>query len=238
MLSGAESDRQYYERIHKDQPEPWNYQRRGAEILRHQTFVRILKERQPQCESVLDIGCSQGQLTARLSDPAREVFAFDISHSAVSKAASFTRGAGIHFLVAKLPGIPFAPDRFAAVISADCVAEFVPEDRKDAAIREIRSVLKRGGTALFSDYLKPERFEAFEALVRRHFKKVTVHYLNDRLWYQFESWFKAVRHWKWVGKMLASVELARAFAVVSRGFGKRGSRHVLIAAQKEEGDPQ
>ena len=152
------------------------------------------------------------------------------------KAAVHCRGLGVQFLVAELPGIPFLTGRFDAVVSADCICEFVPDDKKDEAVREIFSALKDGGTAVFSDYIKPERFSFFENLVKRHFQTVTVHYLHDRLWYQFESWFKAVRRWRWVQEILASVKLARGLSAIAKLFGKRGSCHVMIVAQKQKSE--
>jgi len=63
-----------------------------------------------------------------------------------------------------------------------------------------------------------------------------VEYLHDRLWYRIESWFKAVRDWRWVGRLFGSVPVARLLGRVARLFGRRGSRHICVVARRAATD--
>ena len=130
-----------------------------------------------------------------------------------------------------MPGLPFPREQFQLVVVSDGIHEFVPPDLRDAAILEIKNILAKGGIAILSDYTKPEQFQNFEDSVARHLKITNVIYLNDRLWYQFESWFKAVRHWRVAKKILSSRTIAKMLKWPAKMLGKRGSCHIVIAAE-------
>jgi len=226
------SQKDYYERLYTLHREPWNYSKRGAEILRYALIIDCLKAIQPRFNVVLDIGCGLGQLTQKLIEISQELLAIDVSPAAVSRAAGAVKNPKVRFLAAKLPGMPFAHSQFDLIVSADGIYEFVPDEMKDAAISDISRTLKPGGYALFSDYLKHEHFQNYQDLIAKHLKIVKVQLLNDRLWYQFESWFKAVRNWGAVKKVLSSTAIAQALSIPAKMLGRYGSSHILILAQK------
>jgi SAM-dependent methyltransferase len=164
---------------------------------------------------------------------AQEVVAIDVSRDAVASVRERFGGKGLRVAVAGMPGLPFPPSSFDLVIAADVIHEAVVPERRSEVLREISRLLKDDGSALLSDYLKPADFEEFRGQVSRNgFKIVRIIPMHDRTWYQFESWFKSIRGWGWVKKLLASHAIARALKFPSRLMGFSGSRHVLILAQK------
>ena len=82
--------------------------------------------------------------------------------------------------------------------------------------------------------MRPGKFEPFIRAVGGQLRILKLVYLNDRMWYQFESWFKAVRHWEAVKALLSQVWIARLLAPVSGLLGPQGSTHLLILAQKND----
>lgn len=230
---GTEPKCHYYDKFYESSEEPWNYSYRGAEIYRHKKIPLVLAQRFKKFSKVLDIGCSLGQLTKGLTEISQDLYAMDVSRKAVSEAKKNCTPSSAKFLVGSFPGLPFLPNSFDLMIAADALHEFVPKENRPLAIKEILFLLKDGGICLFCDYLKPLDNRIFLDLIRNcGFKIIDTIPLNDRLWYSFESWFKMIRHWGWIRKILSSLTLTRLWTVPARLLGESGSRHVLILAQK------
>lgn len=139
------------------------------------------------------------------------------------------------FLVAALPGLPFLPQVFDLIVVSDGIHEFVPKENRKKALAEIHMSLKKDGYCLFSDYLKTKDHDRFLELIESsQFKIVFTYPLYDRVWYQFESWFKGIRNFSWVKKLLSSITIAKILMIPARLLGSHGSRHILILAQKED----
>ncbi len=221
-----------YQALYTSESEPWNYSGRAAELLRHEIIAEELSSLGLKFSDALDVGSSLGQLTRKLRPLSKNVTGCDVSSAAVQKAEKMPENAGIKFLAAGLPGLPFAENAFDLIVVADGIHEFVPQDKRDSALKELRGVLKNGGTILFSDYMRPGNFEPFIRLISAHFSVIKLVYLNDRLWYQFESWFKAVRGLKISKYILSRTWIARAFRPLAKCLGAHGSTHILILAQK------
>jgi 2-polyprenyl-3-methyl-5-hydroxy-6-metoxy-1,4-benzoquinol methylase len=92
---------------------------------------------------VLDVACGTGYGSRLLARSAR-VSGVDRDREAVDKARSRIAGT---FLVAEVPPIPFASEAFDFVVSFETI-EHIPDDV--AFIRELRRVLRPGGTLLIS----------------------------------------------------------------------------------------
>lgn len=231
--TGSKS-RHYYESIYQANSEPWGYLDRGVEVLRHSEIVRTLRDIRAQYPKILDIGASLGQLTRKLTALGPSVYAFDVSWTAVQKARERCEpDSAFQFLLARLPGVPFQKNQFDLIVASDCIHEFVPEPERVSAVREIGTLLNEGGIALFCDYMRPGREDEFCALIRESgLKIVRMDRMHDRVWYQFESWFKAVRHLPLVKKILRAVWIAKLLRFPAMAFGKFGSTHVLIAASR------
>jgi len=100
---------------------------------------------------VLEIACGTGRVTRRLRasiDDTRRLVASDVSPAMLDYARKeLGDGPGIEWRVADAGSLPFETGEFSAVVCAFGMM-FVPDRR--AAFREVRRVLKSGGTLLFS----------------------------------------------------------------------------------------
>jgi len=224
-----------FEEMHR-RGEPFDYSRRAAEILRHRYVCEAVRRLDPHPRKLLDVGCSMGQLTAQLAGVAQGVVAVDLSRTAIVKARDRLRGAGARaqFAVASVTALPFHDGSFDMVVLSDGLHSWqLPREERRLALAEAHQVLERGGHALLTEYLQPRVFPEFVAQVRASpLEVVWIEYLYDRVWYQLESWFKAVRRWGSVQRVFASVPFARFLCAVGRVFGRRGSRHIAVAVRK------
>jgi SAM-dependent methyltransferase len=239
-----------FEEKFKQEGEPWDYDKRAVEILRHEFVVQTAWALKPQgFARVLDIGCAMGQLTSRLNGLAPDVHAIDLSATAVQRAEARVNQmlaqwrahnpgkpdpSKFHFAAASATQMPFAEGTFDLVLLADGLEgwELSPE-LKQAVLKDVHRVLQPGGYAILTDYLKPSRFDEFvQTVTQSPLKLVQRHYMNDRLCYQFITWFKAFENTGFVKSMVASVPLARALRGISSLFGRNGSKHFCLVAQK------
>ena len=223
----------HYRQLYQNNPEPWSYTHRAAEVLRHQYIVRELFTFKQTFEKGLDIGCSLGQLTSLLSPLCSQLYAIDVSEIAVHGAIQFCHSSKIHFSLAQLPGLPFQLESLDLIVAADSIYEFVPEQNRSQAVQDIHKILKPNGMALFTDYIRPEKYLDYLDLIQKNnFKIVKIVPLHDRLWYQFESWFKSIRQWKFSKILLSSIFIAKLFRYPSGLFADQGSMHHLIFVKK------
>ena len=146
-------------------------------------------------------------------------------------------GCSMGQLTAQLAGIPqalVAVETFDMAVLSDGLYswQLPPEDRR-IALAQAHRVVRPGGYALLTEYLQPRAFPEFVGQVRASpFDLLSIEYLYDRLWYQFESWFKAIRHWPWVRRLFGSVPLAVLLRSLARPLGAWGSRHISVVAQR------
>lgn len=100
---------------------------------------------------VLEVACGTGRVTRQLRerlDPAVKIVATDLSDAMLAYARSKHAGLGeVDWRTADACKLPFADASFGAVVCAFGVM-FAPD--KQAAFREARRVLRKGGTFLFN----------------------------------------------------------------------------------------
>ena len=248
--------RRHFDALHRDGEEPWAFSERGVERLRHRRVAELARALLADAPGappagaprrVLELGCSLGEMTARLAErlaglPA-ELYAVDLAPTAVHRARARWRGPGAppvpnvvpDFAVASATRLPFAPRAFDVVVASDGLYSWqLGEAERAAALREIHGALVPGGHAVLTEHMRPERFAAFVAEVRASPLRVArVTYLHDRPCYQFEGWLKAIRHWRVARALRRSEGLARALSVLGRPFGPAGSRHVCVVATRD-----
>jgi len=230
--------RRRWEAMHADGREPFDYSHRAMEILRHELVAATARHLVPADDAtLLDVGCSRGQLTRRLATVARTVVAVDLSHAAAVATRAELRAARCRrswVVVGSSTALPFSAERVDLVVLSDGLHSWhLTRDERALALGEAYRVTRRGGRALLTEFLNPQRFARFVDEARASaFRIDTVEYLHDRLWYQFESWFKAVRHRAPVRRILRSLSLARVLRILARPLGARGSRHVCIVASR------
>jgi ubiquinone/menaquinone biosynthesis C-methylase UbiE len=237
---GRRGDRaKLFEELHR-RGELFDYSRRAAEILRHRFVSRAVRRFNPRPARLLDVGCSMGQLTVQLAGLPEALFAVDLSRTAIRAARERLRTAGARarFVVASATALPFREGTFDVAVLSDGLHswQLTPEERR-LALSQAHRVARPGGYALITEYLHPRDFPGFVEQVRASpLDLVSIEYLYDRLWYQFESWFKAVRHRRWVWRLLGSVPLAVFLHSIARPLGPRASRHICVVARRASSD--
>lgn len=213
---------------------PFDYDQRAIEGLRHERVADAA--RRLGGGPVLDLGCGLGHISARLRGQGRVLVAMDLSPTAVLRARARLAGGGgaPPLLAGSALELPLAAASFALVVASDgLVSWHLSPEQRAAALREIVRVLRPGGHALLTEYLRPRQWPEFVAEVASSGLQVArVSGIHDRPWYWFESWIRAL-HGARVGRALrGSRVLARLLVAAGRPLGARGCRHVLVVACK------
>jgi SAM-dependent methyltransferase len=225
-----------FETLYTSQSEPWSYSGRAAEVMRHEFVTTIASRLAPTAERVLDLGCSNGQLSKRLGEVFPCVFSLDISPTAVHTAhrAVQPSKADYFFLAASSTELPFAHAVFDLIVVSDGLHGWeLPRPLQEAVVAECSRALKPNGYAVFTDYLHPRKHHALIDLVdASSLQRVEVNYLHDRLWYQTESWFHLVQGSALAKFLLRNISLAQVLKRLSALRGANGSKHICVVARK------
>ncbi len=121
-------------------------------------LIRSVIAEQGQGTRILDLGCGQGHITAKILEafPAAEVSALDYSISAIDYAARTFPG--IDFIVGNAYHLPYSPGYFDVVVCNN-IWEHVPDPL--ALLRAISKVVKKGGHLVIST---PSRYRIWNLL--------------------------------------------------------------------------
>jgi SAM-dependent methyltransferase len=228
----------FFEDMYRAGAEPWSYSERAVETLRHERVAALVGSLAPR--RVLDLGCSLGLMTERLAALPAELWATDLSPTAVARArerlaARAPRGDGARFVAGSALRLPVADASFDLILASDGLNGWeLSRDDRAAALREIHRALEPGGHAVLTDHMRPNRFAGFVDEVRASpLRVVRVTYLYDRPCYQFEGWLKGVSGWRVARALRRSMPLARGLTAVGRLFGPAGSRHIVVVARRD-----
>ncbi len=235
------SDLTDFESKHATEIEPWNYTDRAAEILRHEWVNSQADRLDPERQGVLDVGCSFGQLSARLVRTGLSVTSIDVSPSAVAKCQQQIQSITLkenqrapQVVVGSGTDIPFSENSFQVVLFSDGLIgwELSTEQKKKALCQAWR-VLRPGGYLVLTDYLHPKEFDAHLRIVLDSpFVFVERFLFHDRLWFQLNANLKSLHHVESVKAFLRSVKVAKVLGRLSSLAGPRGSKHLGIILQK------
>ena len=115
-------------------------------VLSRQRFALEMVQSAAPCGSrILDVGCGTGEMVAKLTERGYEAWGVDLAEPMIAYA-SRRYGSG-RFRVGDIEKIPFDDSMFDAVVCLG-VIEYLVDD--DQALKEIRRVLKPGGSAIVS----------------------------------------------------------------------------------------
>jgi ubiquinone/menaquinone biosynthesis C-methylase UbiE len=114
-------------------------------VSRQRFALEMLEAAIPPFARVLDAGCGPGVMTEKLMDRGYVVWGLDFAEPMVRQAREHC--GSNHFGVGDIEHMPFPDDTFDAVVSL-AVIEYLESDEQ--ALREIRRVLKPGGTAVIA----------------------------------------------------------------------------------------
>ena len=226
---------EYFENLHRDVAEPWSFSERAAEILRHDWIASTMLRLDPAPRRTLDIGCSLGQLTARLAKSMADVYAIDLSTTALKRARRRVSSEHVTFLAGSATDIPIASATFDMAVASDGLYSWnLSSEERNIALRELHRVLMPRGQILLTEYMRPERFTDFIAEVRASpLRVLSLGYLYDRPWYQFESWLRAVQGSSIARALRRNLTIARLLQRVGRRFGPTASRHIWLLAMRD-----
>ncbi len=189
MIRYRFSTKEYFEELYDTSDEPWGISYRSSQQYRYKFCLQLLKRFSARYESVLDIGCSQGQFTVLLKDVASKITAIDISERAIQRAKKqYGEYENIKFEVGGLPLLPYNNNSFNLITALEVLYYLEKEERK-RALGEIKRVLKNDGFLLLSVKInKPPYFQMdeFYDLVDNFFRIDKVEYNYGRIYSFFE----------------------------------------------------
>lgn len=90
-----------FEELHRGDADPWRTATSWYEARRRALALAVLPRE--RVGSVLEVGCSVGELTAALSDRADHVLGVDVSETALAAAARRCAGRSVHFERLRVP---------------------------------------------------------------------------------------------------------------------------------------
>ncbi|MCW3098554.1 MAG: Methylase involved in ubiquinone/menaquinone biosynthesis [Chthonomonadaceae bacterium] len=163
-----------YERMYRLEDSYWWFvgRHRLVEALLHSRYGAPGTQDAVAPLNILDVGCGTGAMSVRLTRWGRVVSA-DFSHTALE----FSRRRGLDHLVgADAMKLPFAADRFDAVVTMD-VLEHLPDDC--AAMREFFRVLKPGGRVFATIPAYPHLWSEHD-LALMHFRRYRLREVRER----------------------------------------------------------
>jgi SAM-dependent methyltransferase len=138
---------------------------------------------------VLDLGCGTGEGTSRIYAEGMTVIATDLSPEMVRTAVR--RFPVLRGCVADATGLPFESERFDIVQSLGVLEYIGPYER---AVRELRRILKPGGTLVISIPNRPSLFRHLHRLER--FMTAPLRRLRTRR-QDDAGWEVGFRHRQW-----------------------------------------
>lgn len=157
----------YYRGLHG---EHWFRNNRAKMALRWQEILRMVA---PQSDDVIvDLGCAVGTYTRKISPLCGKVIGVDFSEAAIRQAgtAGPALNPNVHFHVGEVTDLSFLGDDSADKVMAIDLVEHLNNETLDEMVREVRRVLKPGGslaiyTPCRTHYV--ERLKAHHCLLRQ-----------------------------------------------------------------------
>ncbi len=231
-------DAVYYERLYQNHHDPWDYLH-AAEQAKYRLSLDAARRWQPRPGRVLETACSLGYLTDQLADYAPDVYAYDVSETAVAHARQRCQRLGdsatrFHFRVGDA-GHPAYPDAFFNVIF---LQDVLLEVTSDVALRrrmldEALRMLAPGGVLVMTDYQQPADQDDYVRLVEEQAGRVVEKlFFHDRYWFRLRGALKALWSWKAAQTVLRSEVVYRTLARLGAWRGPEGSKHFGLVVQR------
>lgn len=127
----------------------------GIDTLWRKKLIRFIMESKPQ--HLLDIACGTGDLTLIFREKGINVTGADISEKmlevAIKKANKNSKNKSPNFILASADNLPFEDNSFDAVTISFGIRNF---DNREAALKEIRRVLRVGGSLAILEFATPK----------------------------------------------------------------------------------
>ena len=234
LQSQFNSLEKYFDKKYAENKDPWGYESSAAEKMKYIFVTELIKKIKPDLKTILDVGCSFGYLSNKLSNISENVIGLDVSIHALTNAKEKYEHDNLNFICASAANIPLKENSFEIVTLCDGLNGMdLTGITRGNAVKESHRVLQQNGFAIFTDYLKPKQFEDYIDYIRKSDYTIKeVFYLNDRLWYKLKYAGHTLRNNSVFKKILSSISVGRKLSQVSSLFGQSGSNHICILAQK------
>jgi SAM-dependent methyltransferase len=145
----ATIDASYFERLYRDNADPWNFAASDYEDAKYAESLEVL----PALfyESALEVGCSIGVFTRRLAGRCGHLLAIDVSETALDAARARCAGLPVTFEQRQIPG--FWPDgSFDLIVLSEVLYYLADADARHVTQLAARS-LRPGGAILLVHFL-------------------------------------------------------------------------------------
>ena len=140
----------YFDRLYTENPDPWGYRDRPYERDKYEDSVAALDGR--RFARAVEIGCSIGELTARLAPLCDDLLGVDIAEAPLRLARERNASSPhVHFARMTLPG-ERPQGRFDLIVLSEVVYYFGREDVRRVA-DWVREALAPDGVALLVHWL-------------------------------------------------------------------------------------
>jgi cyclopropane fatty-acyl-phospholipid synthase-like methyltransferase len=150
MRRKSSIDADYFEGLYRDKGDPWSFETSPYEAAKYARTLEVMPNR--HIASLLEIGCANGVLTAKLGGRCDDLLAVDVSETALAAArARCADQPHIRFEKRQLPHD--APEGcFDLILLSEVVYYFDPADVARLAAYVIRA-LRSGGDLLLVHWL-------------------------------------------------------------------------------------
>jgi SAM-dependent methyltransferase len=150
--SAASRDKAHFERLYAASDDPWHFRDSAYEREKYAATLAALPPR--IFENGLEVGCSIGELTARLAQNCRRLLGIDIVESPLRAARA--RCAGLNHVQFRQMGVPgdWPSGQFDLIVLSEVLYFLAPDDLRATAARVLVS-LAPGGFVLLVNWLGP-----------------------------------------------------------------------------------
>lgn len=222
------------ESIYRAHADPWGYFS-AAEQIKYERTIAAARRWKPRPQRVLEVACSLGYMTHMLASYADEVWAYDVSPTAVERArvrcADVPPGK-LHIDVGDALAPNYPPDFFDIVFIGD-VGLGAHREIGGAVIRQAIPLLREDGLLVVVDNMKPTMQESYAAFVgEQGIDVIDRIWLDDRYWARFRRAVTRILPASIARPLVGNRKIFEWFAAVGRWRGPYGSKHFGVIARR------
>jgi SAM-dependent methyltransferase len=153
-MTDASRDAAYFERLYATDPDPWRFKTSAYEAAKYAATVAAVADR--RYAAALEVGCSIGELSARIAPLCDAFLGLDITEVPLTEARSRCAGLGqARFACVAVPGA-WPEGRFDLVLLSEVLYFLSAADIRATAER-VRACLSPGGRVLLVNWIgEPE----------------------------------------------------------------------------------